>query len=152
MSVFKKLGQTAFAIIVGAAILFSPIQISSANAHDPYFRDAPSSECHDEKMLKRIVKRFRIQAREVHHNEALEIVGIHEIEQNRYLPQDVHKSRPIARRYCTGHVHLSNGSKRTIWFLIEGGAGFASYSDNVEFCISGMDRWNVYDSACRVLR
>lgn len=128
------------------------MSLGAANAHEPYFRDAPSSECHDEKMLKRIMKRFRIQAREVHHNDTLEIVGIHEIEQNRYLPQDVHKSRPIARRYCKGHVHLSNGSKRTIWFLIEGGAGFASNSDNVEFCISGMDRWNVYNSACRILR
>lgn len=152
MRAIKKFSHAAFAIVIGVAILASPVFLSPADAHEPYFRDAPSSECHDEKMLKRIVKRFRIQAREVHHNEGLEIVDIHEISQKRYLPQDVHKSRPIARRYCTGHVHLSNGSKRKIWFLIEGGAGFASYSDNVEFCISGLDRWNVYNSACRVLR
>ena len=152
MSAFKKFGQSMMATMIGVTAILSPISLNTANAHEPYFRDAPSSECHDEKMLKRIMKRFRIQAREVHHNEDLEIVGIHEIEQNRYLPQDAHQSRAIARRYCQGHVHLSNGKKRTIWFLIEGGAGFASYSDNVEFCISGMDRWNVYNAACRVLR
>lgn len=152
MSALKIFNQTMIAAIIGVTAFASSASVQVASAHEPYFREAPSPECHDEKMLKRIMKRFRNQAREVHHNEGLEIVGIHEIEQNRYLPQDAHKSRPIARRYCQGHVHLSDGKQRTIWFLIEGGAGFASYSDNVEFCISGMDRWNVYNSACRVLR
>ena len=30
--------------------------------------------------------------------------------------------------------------------------GFASIGDGVEFCVSGFDRWNVYNSGCRVLR
>ncbi len=31
--------------------------------------------------------------------------------------------------------------------------GFAGiFGDSVEFCLSGLDRWNVYDSYCRVLR
>ncbi|MEM8540311.1 MAG: hypothetical protein AAGF25_05080 [Pseudomonadota bacterium] len=152
MSALKRLNRTMIAATIAVTALGSTASFQEVSAHEPYFREAPSAECHDEKLLKRIMKRFRIQAREVHHNESLEIIGIHEIEQSRYLPQDVHKSRPIARRYCQGHVHLSDGKQRTIWFLVEGGTGFASYSDNVEFCISGMDRWNVYNSACRVLR
>lgn len=152
MRILKKLSHTLIAVSVGATALAAPVSLNSAIAHEPYFKERPSPECHDEKMLKRIMKRFRIQAREVHKREDLEIVGIHEIEQRRYLPQDVHQSRAIARRYCHGHVHLSDGKQRTIWYVIEGGAGFASYSDNVEFCISGMDRWNVYNRGCSVLR
>lgn len=146
------LGRSVAAFALGAMVLSTPLSINNAGAHEPYFKDRPSPECHDEKMLKRIVKRFRIQAQEVHHDPSLEIVEIHDIHQNRYLPQDVHLSRAIARRYCQGHVHMSDGRKRSIWYLIEGGAGFASYADNVEFCISGLDRWNVYNASCRVLR
>lgn len=148
----RGFGRLVVSVAIGATALSSPLSMSSANAHEPYFKDRPSPECHDEKMLKRIVKRFRIQAEEVHHNPSLEILEIHDIHQYRYLPQDVHLSRPIARRYCQGHVHMSDGRNRSIWYLIEGGAGFASYSDNVEFCISGLDRWNVYNNSCRVLR
>ena len=28
---------------------------------------------------------------------------------------------------------------------------FASIGDNVEFCVSGFDRWMVYNGRCRVL-
>jgi hypothetical protein len=36
--------------------------------------------------------------------------------------------------------------------VVERGMGLASVGDNVEFCVSGFDRWNVYDNGCRILR
>ena len=123
-----------------------------AAAHEPYFRDAPSPVCTDAKMLKKIMARFAHQAREVHHREDLHIADIIDIHEHRYRPQDVHKARPIARRYCHGTALLSDGRHRNIWYLIEGGVGFASIGSNVEFCVSGFDRWNVYNAACRILR
>ena len=51
---------------LGAASFLAPLSVSQSSAHDPYFKDAPSPQCTDEKMLKRIKKRFRIQARNVH--------------------------------------------------------------------------------------
>ena len=59
---------------------------------------------------------------------------------------------PIGRRYCGATVALSDGHDRDIWYLIEEGQGFASIGDNVEFCVSGFDRWMVYNGRCRVLR
>ena len=47
---------------------------------------------------------------------------------------------------------LSDGRKRSLWYLIEYGMGLASIGDNVEFCVSGFDRWLVYNGGCRVLR
>lgn len=59
---------------------------------------------------------------------------------------------PILRRYCKGRAHLENGHYRTIHYLIEDPMGLAGVGWNVEFCLSGHDRWRVYDGNCRVLR
>jgi AcrR family transcriptional regulator len=60
--------------------------------------------------------------------------------------------RPIERRYCHATARLTDGQDRQIWYLIEYGRGFVGIGDNVEFCVQGFDRWNVYNAACRVLR
>jgi capsid protein len=58
----------------------------------------------------------------------------------------------IGRRYCGATVVLSDGSKRDLWYLIESRMGFVAANQNVEFCVSGFDRWFVYNGRCRVLR
>ncbi|MGI9400250.1 MAG: hypothetical protein ACR2O0_03270 [Rhizobiaceae bacterium] len=67
-------------------------------------------------------------------------------------PTSEYGQLPILRRYCRGRAHLENGHYRTIHFLIEDPMGFAGFGWNVEFCLSGHDRWRVYDGKCRVLR
>ena len=62
------------------------------------------------------------------------------------------KYSPIGRRYCGAKVLLSDGQDRDIWYLIEEGQGFVGIGDNVEFCVSGFDRWYVYNGRCRILR
>ncbi|MCR9120918.1 MAG: hypothetical protein NXH91_01425 [Phyllobacteriaceae bacterium] len=142
-----KLSLTCAAVL-GALMTAMP----QASAHEPYYPLRESAECADPGMIKKIKVRFAHQARHVHHRDDLAIADITGIHQHRYLPQDVHDARPIPRRYCHATAHLSDGRERKIWYLIEGGAGFASIGSNVEFCVSGFDRWNVYNSACRVLR
>jgi hypothetical protein len=112
--------------------------------------DREALACDDEKVLNRITSKFRTQAREVHHDKTLAIDSYDDVHQHRYLEE--REFRPIARRYCGAVVNLNDGRRRTIWYLVERGAGFVSIGDNVEFCISGFDRWNVYNNACRVLR
>jgi hypothetical protein len=112
--------------------------------------DREALACDDAKVLKRISSKFRTQAREVHHDKSLAIDAYGNIHEHRY--REKREDRPIARRYCGADVTLSDGRERTLWYLIERGVGFASIGDNVEFCLSGFDRWNVYDNACRILR
>ena len=81
------------------------------------------------------------------HVDITDFRGIHE---HRYLPYA--EEWPIARRYCGATAALSDGSDRTIWYLIEDGMGFVGIGDNVEFCVSGFDRWFVYNGHCRILR
>ena len=132
-------------LIVGSVT--QPVQ-----AHEPYFRTVETPLCTDTKMLRKIVKRFDHQARNMLKRPDLAIADFTGIHQHRFIAQDVHKARPIPRRYCHATVLLSNGHDRKIWYLIEGGAGFASLGANVEFCVSGFDRWNVYNASCRLLR
>ncbi|MEQ8479937.1 MAG: hypothetical protein RIC18_04700 [Hoeflea sp.] len=58
----------------------------------------------------------------------------------------------IPRLYCHGTAHMNDGRKRQIWWLIEGGQGFAGLRDNLEFCIAGLDPLKVHGAWCRSVR
>jgi hypothetical protein len=47
---------------------------------------------------------------------------------------------------------MNDGRKRQIWWLIEGGQGFAGLGDNLEFCIAGLDPLKVHGAWCRSVR
>ncbi len=131
-----------------------------ALAHDPeevergfiegLINDGESKECENPRILKKIVKKFRHQVKNVPHLPDVEIVEFKKVHQHRY--QEERALRPIARRYCMATALLSDGRKRSVWYVVENGMGFASIGDGVQFCVSGFDRWNVYDGSCRVLR
>lgn len=106
--------------------------------------------CGEARVLNRIMRRFDHQVRNVPGLPLVSISAFDNIAEHRYLPAI--PDRPIARRYCNASVWLSDGNRRHIWYLIESGQGFAGIGDNVEFCVDGFDRWNVYDGHCRVLR
>lgn len=106
-------------------------------------------ECDDASILRKIERRFRHQVHHVPNLPDVEIIEFQRIHQHRYLP--ARDDRPIARRYCGATVVLSDGKRRNINFLIEDEMGFASIGDNVEFCVSGFDRWFVYNGRCRLI-
>lgn len=106
--------------------------------------------CGEARVLRKIDRRFRYQVTHVPNLPNVEIVDFRRIHEHRYLPAGEDSS--ISRRYCGATVALSDGHDREIWYMIEEGQGYASIGDNVEFCVSGFDRWMVYNGACRVLR
>lgn len=63
-----------------------------------------------------------------------------------------HQYWSIPRLYCHGTAQMNDGHKRQIWWLIEGGMGFAGLGDNLEFCISGLDPLKVHGAWCRSVR
>ena len=146
--------MTRFATVFLAALLGSGAQ-PAAIAYSADLAVEPSLEvsgiCGEDWVLRKITDRFRHQVRNVPHLPDVAITEFYRIHENRYLPS-LGEERPIARRYCEANVVLSDGNDRKVWYLIEEGMGFASIGDNVEFCIAGFDRWNVYNSGCRILR
>lgn len=157
--------MSAMKSVLGALFL-SAISLTSTPAPvfaaDPTYGDYTDVDCGRPDVVKHIQKRFRYQVANVPNLPQVDIVQISDIRENRYLPAE--EDRPIARRYCIGTANLSDGANREIWYLIEYKMGFATINsrglissrlvqpDNIEFCVSGFDRWMVYNGACRVLR
>lgn len=105
--------------------------------------------CASDRVLNRITHRFRHQVRNVPHLPQVDIQDFYQVRESRYTPR--HEDNPVERRYCQATAALSNGQSRTVWYLVERPMGFVGFGSNVEFCVSGFDRWNVYGGRCRVL-
>jgi capsid protein len=106
------------------------------------------SVCAEGWVLGRISRNFRHQVKNVPGLPDVEIVDFHGLRLTRHHPQ--RETWPVARTYCAGTVRLSDGRDRSIWYFIEEGMGFAGVGHNVEACVAGFDRWNVYNGRCRV--
>ena len=105
-------------------------------------------DCGDPKVLKKIVERYNWAEEHTWKRGIL----LDFIERPRERVTLAGGERMISRRYCRGHALLSNGRHPTVHYMISQRQGFASIKWNVEFCISGHDRWMAYDGSCRVLR
>lgn len=136
-----------FASMIGAVSLLVAGMSGSAMAGGSHAREA--SDCGTPAILKTLAKRFHHQSHEVHHDR-LRIDIFDDVHEHRNYPAK--ELRPIARRYCGATAVLSDGRRRTLWYFIETQAGFAGWGDNVEFCVSGFDKWNVYNAHCRIAR
>ena len=145
-----RIATLASAVFMAAAAILPAWQAQAADYVAPgsyYVQD--SGICAHRSVLGTITNRFRYQVRHVPNLPDVGIVDFYNIRETRYLPE--RQYRPIARRYCNAIVRLSDGQDRPVWYLIEYGQGFAGLGDNVEFCVSGFDRWHVYNGNCRVL-
>ncbi len=131
--------KTLLATAIGALLLAAPA----------FAGERIAASCADPSILSRIQNRFDHQVRHVPNLPDVSIDGFGRIHQHRYLPS--RDNRPVARRYCGATASLSDGRKRYVWYLIENPMGYAGLGDNVEFCVSGFDRWHVYSGRCRVL-
>src|SRR5690606_38691329 len=101
-----------------------------------------SGVCANNSVLNRITRNFAHQVRHVPNLPQVAITDFHNIRETRYLP--AREDRPIGRHYCAATAVLSDGPSRDVWYLIEEGQGYAGiFGDNVEFCVSGFDRWFV---------
>ncbi|OHV86854.1 hypothetical protein [Mesorhizobium sp. ORS 3428] len=150
--------MTRFAHSALAALisLLTPLGTSlgftqAAHAADlSVYTENDGSVCGEAWVLNKITHRFNYQVHNVPHLPNVAIADFRNIRQHRYQPAS--DEWPIGRHYCRATVALSDGRDRSIFYLIEEGQGFASIGDNVEFCVSGFDRWMVYNGRCRVLR
>ncbi len=79
----------------------------------------------------------------------LQITAYGRIHETAYRPW---QSDNIPRRYCSGDVMLSDGKVRTVHFSIIEDGGFASYSQGVEWCVTGLDRNWAYNPACNAAK
>ena len=144
----SRITRLAMAATLALATLTAPSVSFAADLSG--YRGEAYDVCGQPKYLNRIVERFAYQVRHVPNLPDVAISDFNNVHEHRYLPES--EDWPIARRYCGATAVLSDGSTREVWYLIEGRMGFAGIGENVEFCVSGFDRWMVYNGRCRVLR
>ena len=136
-------------LFLAAATALSSLALPASPAFAWTHHEEDASACGNPSILGKISSRFHHQSREVHHDQ-LRIEAYSKVHQHRYYPADA--KHLIARRYCGATASLSDGRTHYVWYFIETEAGFAGIGDNVEFCVNGFDRWNVYNAHCRVAR
>jgi capsid protein len=144
----KPIARFAMAATLALGSFMTPAIAPAADMR--IYQQQDSGVCADRRFLAKITNRFRYQVRNVPHLPDVAITDFQRIRATLFEPRE--ERRPIARQYCEADVVLSDGYTRNIWYLIEGGMGFAGIGDNVEFCVDGFDRWYVYNGRCRVLR
>lgn len=142
--------MTRIGLALSAIVALATQAVGAAEAADMVRDYDNPGVCAEQRYLGKITNRFRHQVTHVPNLPDVDIVNFHDIHQHRYTGAT--EQWPIGRRYCGATVALSDGRSRSIWYLIEEGMGFASMGNNVEFCVAGFDRWNVYNGSCRVLR
>ncbi|MCV0397758.1 MAG: hypothetical protein K5872_09630 [Rhizobiaceae bacterium] len=140
--------------VAGAALAAASLSMSAPlHAADMIYRGAvvDAGLCSEAGVLNRVTRNFRHQVTHVPNLPQVDILDYRDIRLTRYEP--LAEDSPIERTYCQATAMMSDGHNRQVWYLVEGGQGFASIGDNVEFCVAGFDRWYVYNSPwCRVLR
>ncbi|MBI1620293.1 hypothetical protein [Aquamicrobium zhengzhouense] len=144
MTRLAKLLLASMLAVGGGSVSASAADMVAVHYSDPGI-------CAQSAVLNRITNRFSYQVRHVPNLPQVSIVDFHGIGETRYLPQ-IKNVRPIDRRYCYAKAQLSNGLTHDVWYLIEKPMGFAGVGSNVEFCVSGFDRWHVYGGRCRTVR
>lgn len=139
-----------FASLFLAFLLALAGSVSVASAADPvHVRIDEPGICGNDRVLNRISSGFRHQVNNVPHLPRVSIVDFYDVREKRHEPRA--SESPVDRRYCHATVALSDGYSRQVWYLIERPMGFAGMGSNVEFCVAGFDRWNVYGGRCRSL-
>jgi hypothetical protein len=82
-------------------------------------------------------------------NSALQITGYARIHETAFRPW---QSDNIPRRFCSADVMLNDGKQRTVYYSIIEDGGFASFTQGVEWCVTGLDRNWAYNPNCRLAR
>ena len=82
-------------------------------------------------------------------NSALQIVAFERLRETAFRPW---AENAIPRRFCSGHVMVSDGVRRAVHYAIVEDAGFLGVGWGVEWCVVGLDRNWAYHPSCRMAR
>ncbi|NJR13223.1 MAG: hypothetical protein HC779_01580 [Phyllobacteriaceae bacterium] len=139
-------------VLIGLALAAFAVLAASAPSMANGFGGRPDGvlpACTDAKVLASIQKRFDYASDRLYGGE-IGIESLSRIHQHRIVRKP--DNSVVLRKYCHATAMMNDGRKRTVWYLIEDGMGFAGYGDAVEFCVSGYERLRAYSGHCRVLR
>jgi hypothetical protein len=98
--------------------------------------------------LVKIASRFN-QRENMYWATDLRILFFEKIRETAFRPW---AANTIPRRFCSGIVEVSDGSKHPIHYSIAEDTGMIGASWGIEWCIVGLDRNWAYNPACKMAR
>jgi hypothetical protein len=104
--------------------------------------------CDEPEALGRISSRFN-HKENAFWNSALAIVSFARIRETAFRPW---APNTIPRRFCSGVVEVSDGSRRAIHYSIGEDTGMIGKRWGVEWCVVGLDRNWAYAPGCKMAR
>jgi hypothetical protein len=107
--------------------------------------DAEVPLCEDDRVLSRIQSHFA-QKEQDYWNSRLTIVGWEYIRESAWMPWHY---AAIPRRFCSGKVHMSDGTVHRIGYVIGEDTGILGATCGVEFCVYVLDRNWAFTPACK---
>lgn len=111
------------------------------------FSDTPVA-CDDPRVLKRIAERFAWAEKRTWRRGF--VIDLIEDPVQRYTV--LNGPSIIRHRHCKATALMTNDKRYPIFYIVEDEMGFASIGDGVTFCVQGLDRWHIYDRACRTMK
>lgn len=104
--------------------------------------------CTDAKVEKRILKDFNWAEKKTWQR-GFDLVGLSRMHEHRTVS---YEGSIVTRRYCMADAHFSNGTRRSIYYMINDHGGFAGLWWRVTHCVNGLDPWRNHDGNCRAIR
>ena len=98
--------------------------------------------------LLRIASRFN-QKEDQYWATDLRILNFEKVRETAFRPW---AAQTIPRRFCSGIVEISDGTRHVINYSIAEDVGMIGASWGVEWCIVGLDRNWAYNPACKMAR
>ena len=148
MSAVKR---SSFALWFGAAVLFAGLAHARPLAPAEE-RDQPYSgivkACEDPSAMGYIKGAFAARESEYWHS-GLEIVAMDEVREIGFRSNGLDY---IPKRYCTARALLSNQKVRLVSYAIEEAGGSIGFTDNVVWCVDGLDRNDAFAPGCKMAR
>lgn len=143
-----------YMLLVGSAL--TGVSVTTAKADHKIQLHIPAElrgdgsvpACDNARVLKKVTKRFR--RNNIHHRDSdLEFDRLEQVRETDYVANPADQND---RRFCAAHVHLSDGTHPTVYYLIQERDGVASLGWGVDYCVSGHDIERAHGANCRSLR
>jgi hypothetical protein len=102
--------------------------------------------CDEPVALDKIASRFN-EKENVAWNSDLRILAFEHVRETAFRPWAPHS---IPRRFCSGIVHVSDGTTHAVHYSIAESTGMIGMTWGVEWCVDGYDRNWAYNPACKM--
>jgi len=147
-NIARRASSIVAAGLVAASVLVAPSQ-SLANGWEPLLwkKDALPS-CTDDRVEKLVLDKFNWSERHTWQR-GFTLETLYKRHEHRTVRW---KDSPNLRRYCMATGRMSDGRKRSVYYLIEEDNGFAGTKWGVSYCVSGLDPWHYKGGWCRTVR